>query len=205
MAEEPKRNIDWEKIEAEYRAGQLSVSEIGRLNSCSHTAINKRAKREGWTRDLAAKVRQEVSARLVSEGVSATNARETVELAAERDIQLIREHRRDISNGRMAVKELVDELLDAGRNRDEIEEAIEHETASDQNGKRRAMMLKAVSLGTRAGVASNLSVALKNLVTIERQAFGLENGLPPDGDGDGGKPVFNINFVKSKNPDGSTN
>ena len=44
---EPRPAIDWEKIEREYRAGQLSVVEIGRQHGISHTAINKRAKRDG--------------------------------------------------------------------------------------------------------------------------------------------------------------
>lgn len=175
--------IDWEAVEREYRAGQLSVSEIARLSNCSHTAINKRAKRDGWTRDLAARVRQEVSARLVSEQVSAANVRETIELAAERDIKLIREHRADIGQGRAAVKALFAELNDATSGVADIKEEIISETASDKNAKRRASMLAAVSLAGRAGVAASLSTAMRNLVGLERQAFGLSNTpeAPEDG------------------------
>ena len=64
-----RKLVDWEAIEREYRAGQLTVVEIGRQHGLSHTAINKRAKRDGWTRNLAGRVRKEVSARLVSEKV----------------------------------------------------------------------------------------------------------------------------------------
>jgi len=66
MAGKPREGrpvIDWEAIEREFRAGQLSVVEIGRQHGLSHTAINKRAKRDGWTRNLADKVRKAVSAR----------------------------------------------------------------------------------------------------------------------------------------------
>lgn len=179
---EPRKPIDWEAVEREYRAGQLSVSEIGRMSGCSHTAIQKKSKALGWTRNLRERVREEVAARLVAEGVATGNVRETVERAAERDIQLIREHRRDIGDGRQAVRELFTELRGTTKDRDEIERAIETETQDDANGKRRTTMLKAVSLPVRAAIAANLAIALKNLVGIERTAFGMESGTPFDGD-----------------------
>jgi hypothetical protein len=61
MKPAPRKSIDWESIEREYRAGRLTVAEIGRQHGLSHTAINKRAKRDGWTRNLADAVRMEVS------------------------------------------------------------------------------------------------------------------------------------------------
>lgn len=183
-----KPATDWEAIEREFRAGQLSVAEIGRQQGISHTAINKRAKREGWTRDLSEKVRAEVSARLVSEGVSAEGVRETIQVAAERGVALVREHRSDIGQNRAAVTKLIDELHETIEHRDEIEEDIEAECAGDKDGKRRARMLAAVALPSRAGVASTLAQALKTLIPLERQAFNLDDkGTPPDGSD--GNPV----------------
>jgi hypothetical protein len=189
-----RKQVDWEAIEREYRAGQLSVSEVGRIYGVSHTAINKKAKKEGWTRNLAEKVREEVSARLVSDGVSAKSARETVELAAERQIKIIREHRQDIAAGRNMARGLFDELREASDNRDEIEAAIEDETKGDRSPKRRNMMLKAVSLGSRASTLFSLSGALKNLIGLERQAVGLSNGSD-GGDGADPAPVTRIERV----------
>lgn len=187
-----KGATDWEGIEREYRAGQLSVSEIGRQYGVSHTAINKRAKRDEWTRDLTERVRQEVSARLVSEGVSDTGARETVKEAAERAVALVREHRADIKVNREAATKLLKDLHDAIDNRDEILEAIEEATEAPEGVeetktqeqarlKRRARMLAAVALPSHAQVASQLATTLKTLIPLERQAFNLQ-----DGDGDGG-------------------
>jgi hypothetical protein len=180
-----KPSRDWEAIEREFRAGQLSVSEIGRIYGVSHTAILKKAKKLGWTRNLAQRVREEVSARLVSDEVSATTARETIEAAAERVIQLVREHRRDIRTGREAVSALVTELREVTHDRNVIEADVEAETTEDTNGRRRAAMLRAVSLGSRASIAASLSVALKNLISIERQAFGLESGAANGGNDSG--------------------
>lgn len=44
----PGDGPDWESIEFEWNAGQLSVSEIGRIFGVSHTAINKRAAKHNW-------------------------------------------------------------------------------------------------------------------------------------------------------------
>lgn len=174
MTEKPK--TDWERIEAEYRTGKLSVSEIGRQYGVSHTAINKRAKKEGWIRDLSEKVQKLVSARLVSEGVSAATISETVEKAAERDIQIVRQHRADIGDQRVLVGDLVAELREATSCRDDIEAAIEEETADDKSPRRRDQMLRAVALASRVGIAKDLAAATKTLVELERQAFNIGAG-----------------------------
>lgn len=173
-----KRNIDWEAIEREYRAGQLSVVEIARQNGVSHTAINKRAKRDGWARDLTDTVRREVKARLVSSPVSDAAARETkretIDRAAARGVEVVRQHRKDIGRGRELVGLLMLQLDEASANTDQIEEDIEKETSGDKDGKRKAAMLRAVSLPSRAGVIRDLSAAMKNLIPLERQAFNLD-------------------------------
>ncbi|HEY4292069.1 GIY-YIG nuclease family protein [Luteibacter sp.] len=52
MAQQDKKAPDWERIEADYRAGLLSVREIAAAQGVSHVAIGKRAKRDGWERSL---------------------------------------------------------------------------------------------------------------------------------------------------------
>ena len=60
-----KPTIDWEAVEREYRAGQLSNRMIAEKHGISETAIRKRAKRDGWERERAA--RQQEPVRLVSD------------------------------------------------------------------------------------------------------------------------------------------
>ena len=62
MSEKPKKpRVDWEAVERDYRAGVLTLREIGERYDCSHVAITKRAKKEGWVRDLAPKIRERVA------------------------------------------------------------------------------------------------------------------------------------------------
>lgn len=65
---EAKVAPDWERIEADYRCGIQSLREIAGNHGVSHTAIRKRAEREGWEKDLTAKVRAKADA-LVSKAV----------------------------------------------------------------------------------------------------------------------------------------
>lgn len=178
----PKKVTDWEAIEREYRGGQLSEAEIGRQYNISRAAIQKRAKKNGWSRDLTEKVRQEVAARLVAEGLQRPRSSATIDQMAERGVSLVVSHRVDIREARGATTKLLAELHSTIENIDDIEAAIEDETAGDKDGKRRARMMAAVALPSRAAIVNALAGALKTLIPLERQAFNLdEKGAPPDG------------------------
>ena len=155
--DKPQRpRADWEAIEREYRAGQLSVAEIARQHSISPPAIFKRARQQGWTRNYAERIREEVTARAVTDGVTGVTARETIELAAERGVQIVRDHRKLIGRGRSICERLFGELEEAG-------------TGDDAP----SLKDKATAFGTVTG-------ALKTLIGLERQAFNLGD----EGDGD---------------------
>lgn len=176
-----KPATDWEGIEREYRAGQISEAAIARQFGVSRAAIQKRAKKNNWSRDLTEKVRQEVAARLVAEGLQPQREAATVEQAATRGVQLVLGHRSGLARLRTIAEKLAGQLDADSDDIKEIEAAIGDETAGDKSGERRARMLKAVSLGSRAGIAQQLSQVLKNLIPLERQAFNLdEKGSDPD-------------------------
>lgn len=68
-------------------------------------------------------------------------------------------------------------------NMGDIEQSIDDETAEDRDGgRRRARMMAAVALPSRAAIANSLASALKTLIPLERQAFNLdEKSAAPDG------------------------
>jgi hypothetical protein len=51
------KDIDWDAVEREYRAGVKTHREIAEQFNVSHTAIQKKAEKFGWTRNLAAKIK----------------------------------------------------------------------------------------------------------------------------------------------------
>jgi len=152
----------------------------------SHTAIQKRAKAEGWARDLSAKVRAKAQAALVTtpEVTSpVTTERQVVERAAETIIQLVREHRKEIKSARTLAQTLMQQLGDAAGCRDELEALIELDTEPREGASpatvrsemtRRAAMLKAIAMPGHAGVLKDLATVLKSVIPLERQAFSVD-------------------------------
>lgn len=97
-----------------------------------------------------------------------------IESAAERVVRVVREHRRDISEGRDLVQELVAELRCENHHPFLLEEIINEVTSKDQDPRRRNALQQAVSLPSRAATARQLTGALKHLIDMERQAFSVD-------------------------------
>lgn len=156
----------------------MSVRQIAAAHGISDTLIRKRVKKEGWERDLSREVRNEVRAKLAkADAVQGATDLAIVQAAAEKAARVIQDHRDLAHKLRGAVETLVEQLIDHSTRRAEIEAAIEEETRDDSSGQRRAAMLKAVSLNTHSSIAGNLTLALKNLVFVERQAYGVDEDI----------------------------
>lgn len=174
---------DWEAIERAYRAGLLSIREIASAQGITHGAINKRAKRDGWERDLKAKIKAKadalVSKRVVSTEVSTKTPdteREIIELNAEVIANIRMAHRGDISRSRRLTNKLLDELEGLTDNRHLFEELGELMREPDDNGfdKRNDLYSKVISLPARTKTMKELAETLKTLVALERQAYDLD-------------------------------
>lgn len=186
MDTEKTKAIDWERIELDYRAGLKTLRKIADEHGISHGAINKRAKRDGWSRDLSAKIQQRaedlVSRAMVAREVSKESRaaeREIVEANA-RDVAAIHlTHRQDIRKARTIAMRLMEEMdLACGpENAALLEELGELLRSPDQHGndKLNDLYQKLMSLPGRAKTMKDLSESLRVLVTLERQAFGLDD------------------------------
>lgn len=178
-----KQTFDWEAIERDYRAGILSVREIASANGCTHGAINKRAKRDGWDRDLKAKIKAKadalVSKREVSTAVStlaANTEREIIEGNAEAIVNIRMAHRADIRRSRGLTNKLLEELEQLTDHRDLAESLGEMMRSPDAFGKDRLNDLyhKIIALPNRTKIMRELAETLKTLITLERQAYNLD-------------------------------
>ncbi|WP_280150358.1 hypothetical protein [Piscinibacter sp. XHJ-5] len=47
--------IDWAAVEVDYRAGRLSLRELGEKHACSHSTIANFATRHAWSRKADAR------------------------------------------------------------------------------------------------------------------------------------------------------
>ena len=173
-----KVDADWEAIQGMYRAGLLSVREIARSHGISHVAILKRAKTEGWSRDLTAKVRQQVTTALVTSEVTKEDLvteRQIVDAAAAQVIALVRSHRAEIGRSRAMITTLMDQLEMAAESRDLLEQIIDdvEDGSTGASTKRREALFRAVALPAHAAVLKTLVDALKTVVGLEREAFNV--------------------------------
>lgn len=166
-------NCDWESIEKDYRAGVLAVREIAKRYSIAESSIRHRAKLHAWERDLSQLVQERVRAQLVrtTEGSEA----EIVANAADEVVKVVKLHRRDIASGRGIVEMLFGQLSEAAQKRREIEEEIVEDTKDEKTSERRSRMLRAVSLPAHAVTMRDLAQALRHVVTLERQAYSLDD------------------------------
>ncbi len=191
-----RRSIDWEKAERLYCAGRLSLREIAGEVGCGHAAIIARAKRLGWTRDVSAKAnalaRSMVIADQAPEQLStivSTNTAKNDRAAAvvnagqvEQEAGAIaavsRRHLADIGRARGVVAGLLDDLAFVAQNRGAFQEMAAEMAAEGGaigQAQRRAAMLAAVSLGSHAATVDKLGNCLKNLIALERQAYGMKD------------------------------
>lgn len=182
MAQEKKAAPDWERIEADYRAGLLSVREIAASQGITHGAINKRAKRDGWARDLKARIQAKadalVSKREVSTAVSTKQAdteRAIIEANAEAIANVRMAHRSDIRRARDLCMTLLRELQSQTGDLDLFEQ-LANLLHSDEDGaqdKRMELFNRVLSLPGRVDSMKKLAETLKNLVGVEREAYGI--------------------------------
>ncbi|MDU5475893.1 hypothetical protein [Pantoea sp.] len=179
---------DWEAIESAYRAGLLSIREIASQHGITHGAINKRAKRDGWERDLKAKIKAKadalVSKREVSSQVStetATNERILIEANAEVIATVRMEHRGDIRRARNIASSLFGELEAQCSDVDALKKLGELMLSPDDKGQDRLSEIyhKVISMPGRVKSMKDLSDTLKTLIGLERQAYDIDG---PAGD-----------------------
>nr|DAO28019.1 MAG TPA: type AsnC-type helix-turn-helix domain [Caudoviricetes sp.] len=175
---------DWEAIESAYRAGVLSVRELAGKYGISHQAISKRAKKDGWERDLKAKVQAKADALVAKREVarqvateSTISERQLIEATAEVIATVRMEHRGDIRRARELTNTLFDELGAQCADVSALERLGDIMFDPDDKGRDRLNEIyqKVISLPSRVKSMKDLSDSLKTLIGLEREAYSIEN------------------------------
>lgn len=183
-----KKTIDWEAIESDYRAGIKTLRDIADQNGVTHGAINKRAKRDGWERDLSAKIaaktEQLVSKQVVSKTVS-KEQRITEQLIVDTNAQSIADHvlsqRSDVKRARIIAQKLWDMVEAELDNAEEFRQLGEMMASPDDNGidKLNDMYHAAIGLPQQIKNAKLLADALKVLIELERKVLRIKDDPEP--------------------------
>ncbi|HHG9960381.1 TPA: hypothetical protein ACPZLH_001557 [Yersinia enterocolitica] len=173
---------DWEAIESAYRAGLMSLREIASQHNISEGAIRKRAKRDDWSRDLSAKIKERAEDLVRKEEVRKQVRTETtltervlIEASAEVIASVRMEHRGDIRRARKITNALFDELGAECADIEALRKLGELMLQPDENGRDRLneVYQSIIALPERVKAVKALSDAMKNLIGLERQAYDI--------------------------------
>jgi hypothetical protein len=196
VSTEPAAATDWTLIEADYRSGIKSLRTIADEHGISHTAITKRAKREGWLRDLTARTRARADALVYKAAVSTQvstpagpSELATVEANATLQYQVRMAHRRDIARARRLWERQITELdlADAAPETfDWLGVAVGDQLTSKERGELVTTLKRVATLSARIISLSRAVDTLEKLIRLERQAFGISTEPNQEND-DGAK------------------
>ena len=165
MAE--KRVIDWESIEKEYRAGMKTLRQIATDHKVTHGAINKRAKKESWVRNLREKIKARaddlVSKAQVSKSVSKLTEMDIINSNAQviRDVLL---------NEREDIKRL-------SRISDAFEQELE---VYDEDLEKKARVMK------------SLTDTRKTIIELRRRNYNINDNSNGDADKQPGQDLYEL-------------
>ena len=175
MSEKP--SADWERIEEEYRAGILTLREIVASHGGSPAGILKRAKRDGWERDLGAKIKAKADA-LVNRQAVNSEVNKT-DLVSER--QIIEANALEVAavrmNQRVSFRKLSETLTRIRARLDEEGESL--------------------PLDKHIACSKQYAEALKISVGMEREAYGMATA--PEGQSTTYERIERI-IVRPSNP-----
>lgn len=185
VAQSPKArsHADWEAIHRDYRAGLLSLREIGTGHHVSHTAIRKRAARDGWERNLAARIQARAEALVSRAEVSSevsTESRVPDDAVVEANAQVIvdvrLQHRRMIADGRALTMRLLGDLRTIGANLPLLEQlatAVAKSAGLDEKEieRRVSSLRKSLDLHSRASMLKTLVDSLDRFIALEREVY----------------------------------
>lgn len=196
MTDEAKKQVDWELVEKDYRAGLKTLRQIAQERGVSHVAIQKKAKQFGWTRDLSEKIQAKAKEKVTKAAVTKQRYQEGLETKEAKltDAQVVDKYsdivaevdqiqREDvglaINNTRSQLHELVALGDPEFRERLEWLGEIMDESGPGPNGaykndKTNELYRYIISLAGRVKMAKELAATHGVYIPLQRKIFGLD-------------------------------
>lgn len=202
-----KPRADWQAIERDYRTGRFTDQELADKHGSIVTrqAISKKAREQGWTKDLSREVRQATKASViraqVAEAVAADVAADVAQscadatssttnavlAAAELNKQVILSHRKSLKSAQEVAGELLLELSEQRlllEHKELLAQVLAGAGAEPVDvALAQSAIQRTLALGNRGKTFKAITDAIVNLQNAERVAFGLdEKDDDPDKD-----------------------
>lgn len=176
--------VNWESVELAYRANVKTVAQIAKEFGLKDSTLRSRAKRNGWSRDLGKRIKLEadkiVNANAVKrevgrlENMDNTTVEENAKLTASIRIS----HRKDIGTARQLSMMLLDDLkAQIGTdNRKRLEDLfIAALKAEVIDASALEAYERVTSVSNHVRTLKDLADIMTKFVTLERQAYGLDD------------------------------
>lgn len=174
-----KPDCDWEEIERLYRADLRTNAQLARDFGVHATTITRRAKKHAWKRDLKNRIKERANALVQERAVKKlASDDQTIEENAQLTANVRLSHRQDIGDARSIAMTLLDDLkAQIGiENRARLEDLfIAALQAEVVDASQLEAYERVTSLSNHVRVMKDLADTMTKLVTLERQAYGLDD------------------------------
>ena len=185
MASKKKKvEVDWEEIERLYRADLRTFAQLASDFGVADSTVRRRAKKHGWKRDLKNRIKERANAIVQERAVQslASNQVSSDDMTIEENAQITANvrlaHRQDIGTARALSMTLLDDLqAQIGTdNRARLEDLfIAALQAEVVDASQLEAYERVTSLGNHVRIMKELADTMTKLVTLERQAYGLDD------------------------------
>lgn len=183
--------VDWLIVEKDYRAGIKTLRQIALEAGVSHVAIQKRAKAEGWTRDLQSRIQQKAQELVTRQEVTsevtkqkAVTERQIVEANAHAVAHVDLTNRKDVLRGMDVSRQHIEELaaLNDPTFRDRLvwlgevmdESGVDDETGKLVKDKANELYRYIIDMPGRVKMAKEVAAAVGVYVPMMRKIYKLD-------------------------------
>lgn len=188
-----RSDIDWEAVEADFRAGILSGRKVAEKHGVAYSALRTKAKKAGWTQDLSKMVEHATKAAMIEKaqsdarasskgaGIGAEKAQTVisgVQAAVNQRVEVLTRHQAAARAGADLAAGLIDELVQVSKEKVNLE-ALADALVKASGGEidmvaAASEIRKLTSVGSRAATLKTAVEALGKAIDKEREAHGIK-------------------------------